>query len=215
MFLNMQTRQPFLQFLCLFANVTVKSYKSSALLVNVKTCTSVNVCFFKRVREYYDANVGFVLLSSSDWTTHRAVLPKHTYSYSTETSASLSHWITVISWSSSQQNFYSARTIILRIKQNKLRTHAHTQYFSLQCSHSCYRFCFASTCSIRCVHQILLGCCKIWVCALVVFIFAWTLVVVFSLCECDCACLHVHTVGHCFPVCVYVHSALVSSSSDG
>lgn len=55
----------------------------------------------------------------------------------------------------------------------------HTQYFSLQCCHSCYIFSFGSSCSIRCI--ILMGCHKIWVCALVVFIFAcmWTLVVFF------------------------------------
>lgn len=81
---------------CLFVNLTVKSYKASALLVNVTTCTSVNVGLFRRVREYYDAR-GFVLLNSSDSTTHRAVLPKHMHSYSTETSANLSHLITVIS----------------------------------------------------------------------------------------------------------------------
>lgn len=41
---------------CLFANLTVKSYEASALLVSV-TCTSVNVCMFRRVGEYH-ANVG-------------------------------------------------------------------------------------------------------------------------------------------------------------
>lgn len=39
-------------------------------------------------------------------------------------------------------------------------SYTHTQYFSLQCSHSCYRFCFASSCSIRCI--ILMGCHKLF-----------------------------------------------------
>jgi len=82
---------------CLFANLTVKSYEASALLVSVTTGTSVNVCMFRRVREYHTNVCGSILLNSSDPTTRRAVLPKHMHSYSTETSANLSHWITVIS----------------------------------------------------------------------------------------------------------------------
>ncbi len=82
---------------CLFANLTVKSYEASALLVSVTTYRSVNVCMFRRVREYHTNVCGSILLNSSDPTTHRAVLPKHMHSYSTETSANLSHWITVIS----------------------------------------------------------------------------------------------------------------------
>lgn len=145
----------------------------------------------------------------SDSTTHRAVLPKHTHYYSTETLANHSHWITVISWSLSQQNFYSARTIILRIKQNKLQIH--TQYFSLQCSHSCYRFCFASSCSIRCI--ILMGCHKLFSGGLY-FCMHMNSGGLFLPCEHECACLRVHALGHCCPVCVYVRSALVSWSCD-
>lgn len=141
---------------CLFVNLTVKSYKASALLVNVTTCTSVNVGLFRRVREYYDAR-GFVLLNGSDSTTHRAVLPKHVHSYSTETSANIFHWISYF--------LIFKPTELLQCQNNHTAyqteqvKHTHTQYFSLQCSHSCYIFCFCSSCSIRCI--ILMGCRKI------------------------------------------------------
>lgn len=120
----------------------------------------------------------------SDSTTHSVVLPKHTHYYSTETLANFSHWITVISWSPSQQNFYSARTIILHIKQNKLHTHT--------CTHSIF-LCSAVAAVIDFVllHLVASDALFWWAvinCSLVVFICAcmWTLVVFFLPCEHVC-----------------------------
>jgi len=99
MVLRMQTRQPcWVCFMCVFAHLTVKSYESSTLLFCVKTSTSVAVFFCLGEKENIMIPIWVCMAKhGSDSKTHRAVLPKHTHYYSTETLANLSRWITVIS----------------------------------------------------------------------------------------------------------------------
>lgn len=156
--LHMQTKHIFS--LRLLTRSAVKTYKSIPFWL-VGRLPRLSLCFYSRGKTI--SQYGFVLLNSSD----SRVRPRaRTHTHNTATAANLSHWITVISWSPSQQNFNSARTILLLSNRKRFahtREHAlYSSYSFLRGRNSCSGSCFESSCSIRCI--ILLRC-KIWACA--------------------------------------------------